>query len=111
MSDAAGNAVPTTMAEAICARIDSLSDTLLAVSHSIHANPELAFKEHHAAATLCDTLDAQDLPARADEPRLGGVEAGPGRGLPCIEDQHQKGTGHELKRPVQNLGRGIRLPA
>ncbi len=53
------------MASAINDRIDSLSGTLLSVSHEIHANPELAFQEHHAAALLCDTLEAQDLiPAR-----------------------------------------------
>ncbi|MFV2089391.1 MAG: M20 family metallopeptidase [Pseudomonadales bacterium] len=53
------------MASAINDRIDSLSGTLLSVSHEIHANPELAFQEHHAAALLCDTLEAQGLtPAR-----------------------------------------------
>ena len=49
----------------IVGRIDSLADELLAVSHSIHANPELAFSEHHASALLCDTLAEHDLePAR-----------------------------------------------
>ena len=33
-------------------RIDELSDDLLAVSHSIHANPELAFEEHHACESI-----------------------------------------------------------
>jgi len=50
-----------TLAEAIVERIDELSETLLKVSHDIHANPELAFQEHHAAGLLCDTLEAQDL--------------------------------------------------
>ncbi len=45
----------------IVGRIDSLADELLAVSHSIHANPELAFLEHHASALLCDTLAEHDL--------------------------------------------------
>ncbi len=55
--------LPENLAGAINARIDDLSGTLLEVSHSIHANPELAFKEHHAAGLLSDTLDAHGLPA------------------------------------------------
>lgn len=55
--------LPENLASAIKGRIDDLSETLLEVSHSIHANPELAFKEHHAAGLLSDTLDAQGLPA------------------------------------------------
>ncbi len=55
--------LPENLAAAISSRIDDLSDKLLAVSHSIHANPELAFQEHHAAALLSDTLDAHGLPA------------------------------------------------
>jgi amidohydrolase len=45
----------------IVGRIDNLADELLAVSHSIHAKPELAFAEHHASALLCDTLAEHDL--------------------------------------------------
>jgi len=53
--------LPENLAGAIKRRIDDLSDTLLDVSHSIHANPELAFQERHAAGLLSDTLDAQGL--------------------------------------------------
>jgi amidohydrolase len=49
------------LASTINDRIDTLSETLLSVSHEIHANPELAFQEHQAAALLCDTLEAHDL--------------------------------------------------
>ena len=55
--------LPENLASAINDRIDDLSDALLEVSHSIHANPELAFQEHHAAGLLADTLDDQGLPA------------------------------------------------
>ncbi len=55
--------LPEDMAAGIRERIDSLSDTLLSVSHEIHAHPELAFEEHRAAALLSDTLDAQGLTA------------------------------------------------
>jgi amidohydrolase len=61
MSPVQAPGIPTPVAEAILNRIDALADTLLAVSHDIHANPELAFQEHHAAGLLCDTLDKQDL--------------------------------------------------
>ena len=50
------------------AHIDAKADTLLSVSHDIHAHPELAFKEHHACGLLCDTLDAEGLPAAAGGP-------------------------------------------
>jgi amidohydrolase len=46
---------------AILKRIDELADELIEVSHSIHATPELAFKEHHAAGLLCDTLEQHGL--------------------------------------------------
>ena len=45
----------------IIRRIDDLSDALLAVSHDIHAHPELAFQEHHAVGVLADALEAEDL--------------------------------------------------
>jgi amidohydrolase len=38
-------------------RIDELADELIEVSHAIHANPELAFKEFFACETLTNTLD------------------------------------------------------
>ena len=95
--------LPDTVADAILARIDTLADTLLAVSHSIHANPELAFQEHHAAGLLCDTLEEQgltpergvftletafeaNLPARGDGPTvaiLAEYDALPGIGHAC----------------------------
>ena len=60
----------TPMTESLKAKanayIDQLADKLLAVSHDIHAHPELAFDEHHACRLLCDTLSAEGLPARAN---------------------------------------------
>ncbi|MEM8766470.1 MAG: M20 family metallopeptidase [Pseudomonadota bacterium] len=63
MSDQPGSKLPAATAAAITERIDDLSETLVAVSREIHANPELAFEEYKAAALLCDTLDGQDLTA------------------------------------------------
>ena len=47
----------------IVERIDALADTLLGVSHAIHARPELAFKEFHACELLTRTLEAHGLAA------------------------------------------------
>jgi amidohydrolase len=43
--------------EAARARLNEASDTLLELSHRIHANPELGFKEEKAARWLCDALE------------------------------------------------------
>ncbi len=45
-------------------RIDDLADDLIAVSHAIHARPELAFQEHFACGLLCDTVERFGLTAR-----------------------------------------------
>src|SRR3954469_6755416 len=41
----------------IRAAVEELTEQLLASSHAIHANPELAFREHHACARLADELE------------------------------------------------------
>lgn len=38
-------------------RVEGAKDLLLELSHRIHANPELAFEEHKAAAWLTETLE------------------------------------------------------
>ena len=40
----------------IGAAVDELRDELLAASHAIHADPEIAFQEHRASARLADAL-------------------------------------------------------
>lgn len=84
-------------------RIDEMADELITVSHSIHANPELAFKEHFAAQTLTEALGNRgiaahtgvytletaieaDLDTRQDGPRvaiLAEYDALPGIGHAC----------------------------
>src|SRR3954470_658483 len=46
-----------TLKDRMCARVDVLADTLLELSHDIHANPELCFEEHHAHQVLTDALE------------------------------------------------------
>ncbi|MFP6837065.1 MAG: M20 family metallopeptidase [Pseudomonadales bacterium] len=66
-------------------RIDQLADDLLAVSHGIHANPELAFKEHAACELLATTAARLDLPVETGvysletsfEGSFTGAKAGP----------------------------------
>jgi len=38
--------------------LDAVRDDLIELSHNIHANPELGFKEEKACAWLCDLLEA-----------------------------------------------------
>jgi amidohydrolase len=44
-----------------CGAIDALAEELLAVSHGIHAEPELALEEHKAAARLTSVLERHDI--------------------------------------------------
>jgi amidohydrolase len=53
------------------AAVDAMSDELISISTTIHANPELGFKEFKAAALLCDTLEAHGF---AVERGVGGLE-------------------------------------
>jgi len=56
---------------AIDEHVDRLAERLVAVSHSIHANPELCFAEHHAHDLLTSVLRDMGL---AVEPRAWGVD-------------------------------------
>ena len=66
-------------------RIDELADELIGVSHAIHANPELAFKEFFACETLTTTLDKHGMAPEsgvftldtAFEAKLQGSQPGP----------------------------------
>jgi amidohydrolase len=44
--------------------VDLMRDDLLSVSHEIHANPELAFEEHHAAEVLQGAVTRAGLDVR-----------------------------------------------
>ena len=82
-------------------RIDAIAQSLLEVSHDIHAHPELAFNERHASGLLCDTLAAAGLPVRrsvygletAFESEFAGGSAGPRVAL-LAEYDALPGIGH-----------------
>ena len=57
----------------ICDAVDSLKDTLLGVSHHIHANPELAFEEVIAAECLTHAVEEAALPIQR---RAYGLDTG-----------------------------------
>jgi len=44
-----------------CDAVDAMQDELLGLSHTIHANPELAFEEHQAAALLAGAIERAGL--------------------------------------------------
>jgi len=60
MSD--GNTMsPDEARQRVCDRVDELAEVLVAASHSIHANPEQNFEEHHAHEVLTGILEEQGL--------------------------------------------------
>lgn len=54
------------LAEQISAHVDDIAEDLIEASHAIHAKPELAFEEHFACATLCESLEKHELQAEAN---------------------------------------------
>ncbi|HYY54392.1 MAG TPA: M20 family metallopeptidase [Candidatus Dormibacteraeota bacterium] len=67
------------------AAIDRARDALVALSLEIHRNPELAYREHKAAALLASFLEERDFVVRA--PYVGietSFRADAGRGRPTI---------------------------
>ncbi len=75
----------------IRAAVDELRDELLATSHAIHANPELAFHEVRASARLADELERGGLTVErgvggiptAFRATLDGGEPGPASFFAC----------------------------
>jgi amidohydrolase len=62
---------PSTLKNSIAAAVDKLAPELEALSHRIHAHPELGYREVQAAGWLCDFLGAQGF--KVDR-GVGGVE-------------------------------------
>ena len=95
--------------EIVRAEIDRLTPTLLEVSHSIHANPELNFEEHHAHDTLTGVLEDEGLAvergaydmATAFESRVG-ADDGPTVAVLCEYDA----SGHRPRLRAQHHRRG-----
>jgi amidohydrolase len=80
-------------------RLESARDALVALSHRIHARPELAFEEEHAAAWVADALDAGGFrvtPRAYDLPTAFVARAGSGplHIAFCAEYDALPGIGH-----------------
>lgn len=98
------------------AEIERLTPTLLEVSHSIHANPELNFDEHHAHEVLTGVLEdegltvdrgAYDMPTAFDT-RVGAAD-GPTVAVLCEYDA-LPGIGHACGHNIigsAGLGAGL----
>ena len=102
----------------IRAAVEELRAELLASSHDIHANPELAFREHRACARLADELErggftvergAGGLPT-AFRAEYSGGEPGPTIAI-LAEYDALPGIGHACGHNViatSALGAGLR---
>lgn len=103
----------------VCDRIDALAARLIDASHSIHANPELNFDEHHAHAVLTDFIEGEGLVversayglATAFDTRVGTT--GPEVAVLCEYDA-LPGLGHACGHNIiaaAGLGAGVAAAA
>jgi amidohydrolase len=85
--------------EAARERVEQARDELVALSHRIHANPELGFEEERACAWLCELLDGAGLDVErgvGDLPTAFAARAGSGplQVVVCAEYDALPGVGH-----------------
>lgn len=52
---------PNAASERLAERLRELTDPLIGLSHTIHANPELGFEEHHAAASVAQLVSGRNI--------------------------------------------------
>jgi amidohydrolase len=85
--------------EAARGRVEQARDELVALSHRIHANPELGFEEEQACTWLCELLDGAGLDVErgvGDLPTAFAARAGSGplHVVVCAEYDALPGVGH-----------------
>ena len=85
--------------EAARERVEQARDELVALSHRIHANPELGFEEEQACAWLCELLDGAGLQVErgvGDLPTAFAARAGSGplHVVVCAEYDALPAVGH-----------------
>jgi amidohydrolase len=98
-------------------RLDGVADDLVALSHRIHAHPELGYEEEQAAAWLCETLSSAGLdvtPGICDVPTafIARAGSGPLHIAICAEYDCLPGIGHACGHNViaaMSAGAGIAL--
>ena len=57
----AGAGAPAELREALTGIVERLAPELLALSHDLHAHPEVGFQEHHAMAAVAELLRAHGI--------------------------------------------------
>ncbi|VXC19024.1 Peptidase M20 domain-containing protein 2 [Nocardioides sp. AX2bis] len=57
---------PPAQHEALAAHVDAVGDDLCALVHDLHAHPETAYEEHHAAAAFADLLTRHGYAPQVD---------------------------------------------
>jgi amidohydrolase len=85
--------------EAARERVEQARDELVALSHRIHANPELGFQEERACAWLCELLEGAGLEVErgvGELPTAFAARAGSGplHVVVCAEYDALPGVGH-----------------
>jgi amidohydrolase len=85
--------------EAARERVEQARDELVALSHRIHANPELGFEEEQACAWLCELLDGAGLEVQrgvGELPTAFAARAGSGplHVVVCAEYDALPAVGH-----------------
>ncbi|MFI1994044.1 M20 family metallopeptidase [Actinoplanes sp. NPDC020271] len=101
----------------VCAAVDAHGRDLIAFSHDLHAHPELAYREHRAAARLADRLRRGGLTVTAPAYGLPTAVAGHAgergpRVVLCCEYDALPGMGHGCGHNVvaaAGLGAGLAL--
>lgn len=99
--------------------IEAASDTLVGLSHSIHAEPEIAFEEHRSAAKIVEVLRDHDFEVTtgiADLPTAFDARFGSGELVLafCAEYDALPGIGHACGHNIiaaSAVGAGIGLAA
>jgi amidohydrolase len=103
--------------EAARERVEQARDELVALSHRIHANPELGFQEARACAWLCELLDRGGLEVErgvGDLPTAFAARAGSGplHIVVCTEYDALPAVGHACGHNViaaMSAGAGLAL--
>ena len=99
--------------QAVCDAIDGMAEQLLAISHEIHAHPELAFEESRACALLVEKLSEAGLDVKpgafgletAFSADFAGAQASPGSPDSADSPDSQE-EGQSCDR-VQGAGHGV----
>jgi amidohydrolase len=105
--------------EQMVARVDAAADRLLAVSHEIHAHPELGYSEHRAHDLLTRSLEAAGVPVTRSafglDTAFDAVVGSEGPTVAvCLEYDALPGIGHACGHNViaaAGLGAGLAAAA